>query len=236
MSRGAQLLELQQVEEFLRQKIGAFKKIERVLAEETPVARAKQVFEEAERAERHARAQQTGLNFELQQLTDKIAAEEKKLYSGDIKNAKELMNLEVEVGMLKKQKDTLEGQVIVLMGDIDDLAKRTKWAKSECERLDQESQTQIATLREQQESLKKDIGRAKRKREGVLEKIDTIDVEQFRYVQKIKGETLAVAQLTEGVCTACHVEVSAAKRSSIERPTDNKLITCGNCGRILVIV
>jgi len=236
MSRGAQLLELQQVEEFLRQKIGAFKKIERVLSEETPVARAKQAHEEAQRAERHARAQQKGLNFELQQLSDKVAEEETKLYSGTIANSKELVNLEVEVGMLKKQKDTLEGQVIVLMGDIDDLAKRTAWAKSECERLEKESQAQVTVLLQQQEVLKKDIGRAKRKREGVLEHIDTIDVEQFRYVQKIKGETLAVAQLTEGVCTACHVEVSAAKRSSIERPTDNKLITCGNCGRILVIV
>jgi predicted nucleic acid-binding Zn-ribbon protein len=236
MSRGAQLLELQQVEELLRQKIGAFKKIERALIEETPVARAKQAYEEAVRAERHARTQQNGLNFELQQLSDKIAAEEKKLYSGEIKNAKELVNLEVEVGMLKKQKDTLEGQVIVLMGDVDDLAKRVAIAKTDWERLEKETTAQVAMLREQQESLKKEIGRAKRKREGVLERIDVTDVEQFRYVQKIKGETLAVAQLTSGVCTACHVEVSAAKRSSIERPTDNKLITCGNCGRILVIV
>jgi predicted nucleic acid-binding Zn-ribbon protein len=236
MSRGAQLLELQQVEEVLRQKIGAFKKIERVLSEETPVARARQAYEEAKRAERHARTQQTGLNFELQQLSDKVAAEEKKLYSGDVTNSKELVNLEVEVGMLKKQKDTLEGQVIVLMGDIEDLAKRTAMAKAECERLEQESKAQVISLRKEQDSLKKEIGRAKRTREGVLERIASADIEQFRYVQQLKGATFAVAQLNDGVCTACHVEVSAAKRSSIERPIDNKLITCGNCGRILVIV
>jgi predicted nucleic acid-binding Zn-ribbon protein len=236
MSRGAQLLELQQVEETLRQKIGAFKKIERVLAEETPVARARQAYEEAERAERHARAQQTGLNLELQQLNDKITAEEKKLYGGEVKNPKELVNLEVEVGMLKKQKDALEGQVIVLMGDIEDLGKRAAMAKADCERLEQESQAQVVRLRKEQDALKKEIGRAKRTREGVLERIASTDVEQFRYVQRMKGATFAVAQLTNGVCSACHVEVSASKRSSVERPTDNKLNTCGNCGRILVIV
>jgi predicted nucleic acid-binding Zn-ribbon protein len=236
MSRGAQLLELQQVEETLRQKIGAFKKIERVLAEETPVARARQALEDAERAERHARAQQVGLNLELQQLADKVSSEEKKLYSGEIKSAKELVNLEIEVDMLKKQKDALEGQVIVLMGDIEDLAGRTAAAKAELERLEQESAAQVERLRREQDMLKKEIGRAKRTREGVLERIDSSDIEQFRYVQKMKGATIAVAQLTNGVCSACHVEVSASKRSSVERPTDSRLNTCGNCGRILVIV
>lgn len=236
MSRGAVLLELQQVEELLRQRIGAFKKIERTLSEESPVARAQQQYLESEKAERLARAQQHDLNLELEQLTAKISEEEKRLYGGDITNPRELVNLEVEIGMLKKQKDTLEGYVIVLMGDLDDLSKRTKQAKREWERLQQEATQQVELLKGKQEELKKEIGRAKRKREQLLGKVTDPDVEQFRYVQTMKGETIAVAELVDGVCRACHVEVSASKRSQIERPTDNKLITCGNCGRILVIV
>ncbi len=236
MSRGAELLDLQQVEDHMRQKLGAYKKIEKSLMEETPVALAKQAHEEAIKSEREVRGRQTDLTLEIKQLSDKIATEEKQLYGGEVTNSRELVNLETEVGLLKKQRDTLEEKLIMMLDEIDTCEQAVSTTKKSIASVEQESKKYVAALTQQQDLLRKEISKAKKKREQLLEKISPSDIEQFRYVQKLKGDTFAVAQLNEGVCTACHVEVSASKRSMIERPTNNHLNTCGNCGRILVTV
>lgn len=236
MSRGAELLELQEVEADMRQKLSAYKKIERALAEETPVAKAKQAHDEAVQSEREARGRQTDLTLEIKQLADKIGAEEELLYSGDVTSSRELVNLETEVGLLKKQRDSMEEKMLGLMDEVDSSEQVVNTTKAAITDAEQESTKYVTALTQQQDILRKEISRAKKKREQLLEKIAPSDIEQFRYVQKLKGDTFAVARLNDGVCTACHVEVSAAKRSMIERPTNNQLNTCGNCGRILVTV
>src|ERR687893_250980 len=84
MSRRSRLLDLQEVENSLRDKIGAYKKIQKQLTLDSPVRLARVAYEQAEQAEGEARARQQALNLEWQGLIQKVDNEEKRLYSGTI--------------------------------------------------------------------------------------------------------------------------------------------------------
>lgn len=234
MNRGTHLLDLQEVENELRDKIAAYKRVQKELHLTSPASQARRAYEEAAAAEKAARARQHDLNLEWQGLIQKLDHEDKRLYDGSIKNPKELTNLQLEVEMLKKQRERLEEQALALIEEVDTLTLRATEAKATMERVEQETSKQQERLLAQEETLKRHIGRARRKREEMLTAINATDLEQYRYVQRLKNDTFAVALMQDGVCTACHIEVSASKRDTVERAATTTLVTCGNCGRILV--
>lgn len=234
MSRGTRLLDLQGVENHLRDKIGAYKKIQKELTFDSPARHARLVYEEAEKEEKAARARQHTLNLEWQGLIQRVDTEEKRLYSGAITNPKELTNLQLEVEMLKKQREKLEVQALTLIEEVDQLAQATADAKEAYEKIELDMRSHQLELEKQEGKLKRDISTSKRQREKMIEDVGSGDLEQYRYVQRLKNDTHAVAAMVDGVCSACHIEVSAAKRAQVES-SPNTLFTCGNCGRILVI-
>ncbi len=234
MSRRSRLLDLQEVENSLRDKIGAYKKIQKQLTLDSPVRLARVAYEQAEQAEKEARGRQQALNLEWQSLIQKVDNEEKRLYSGSITDHRELTIVELEVQMLKKQRENLEAQALTLIEEVDRLAQATARARAEYEQIEEASRSQQLKLEKQENVLKRDISTTKRTREKLLEDVGSGDLEQYRYVQRLKNDTHAVAEMVDGVCGACHIEVSAAKRAMVET-SPNTLITCGNCGRILVV-
>jgi uncharacterized protein len=234
MSRGTRLLDLQGVENALRDKISAYKKIQKELTLDSPARQARLAYEEAEKNEKAARARQQSLNLEWQSLIQRVDTEEKRLYSGEITNPKELYNLQLEVEMLKKQREKLENQALTLIEEVDRLAQETAVAKEAYERIEADTRSHQAELEKRENKLKRDISTTKREREKLIEDVGSGDLEQYRYVQRLKNDTYAVAAMEDGVCGACHIEVSAAKRAMVETSPDT-LITCGNCGRILVV-
>lgn len=234
MNVGNQLLELQKVENEMRDCIGAYKQIQKQLSESSPVRKAREAAEQAAEAEKEARARQKELNYEWQKIIRKIDDEEKRLYSGEVTNPKELSNLQLEVEMLKKQREKMEEQALALIEEVDDCAQRTTDLQAAYEKLAEEARVRQSDLEGEELKLKRRISTSRNKREKLLSGIDPDALEQYRYVQRLKNDTHAVATLQEGVCSACHIEVSAAKRDTVERADKTRLVTCGNCGRILV--
>ena len=165
-------------------------------------------------------------------MRQKVDAEEKRLYDGSIRNPKELTNLELEVEMLKKQQARLEEQALALIEEVDHLSQTTAETKAAYEMIEQDSRTRQSELESEESQLKRYIAGRRRVREQMIGTVDPTDLEQYRYVQKQKNDTHAVATLRDGVCGSCHIQVSQAKRETVER--SNTLVTCGNCGRILV--
>ena len=112
MSRGSRLLELQKIEQDLQGRMGSYKKVQERLAASSPVERARQAYEQRAEKETRARSNQKQMTLELQSLGEKIADAEQQLYSGNIKNPKELRNLEKELESLKKRRDELEENML----------------------------------------------------------------------------------------------------------------------------
>lgn len=234
MNRATALLALQDVEYSLREALSTYKRVQADRVGSPEVRRARNAYEEANDAERHARAEQADLQLQWQSLIQKLDHEEKRLYDGSIRDARELTNLELEVNMLKRQRGTMETKALELIESVEALAQSTEESRTEYESLDANDKENQQRLADEEQKLKRQISHTRQKRDKLLKEIEPGILEQFRYVQRLKNDTRAVSRLVEGVCTACHVEVSAAKRDIVERTETNTLATCGNCGRILV--
>jgi predicted nucleic acid-binding Zn-ribbon protein len=232
MSRGQQLLELQDIENELRDNIGAYKKIQKKLGGASRIQKARQANKGARSAEKTARIRQQDMNLELQSLSEKISSSEERLYSGKVKNPKELNNLQLEVQLLKKHRENLEEQAILLIDEVDLLSEETAQTKKSYQRIKKIARQRQSQLQKQEKALKRKILELRGTRQEMQTTINAVDLEHYRHAQKQKNDTFVVEKLQEGVCSACHVMVSVSKRDMIER-TD-KLGTCGNCGRILV--
>lgn len=235
MSRGNRLLELQKIEQDLQGRMGSYKKVQQRLATSSPVEKARKAYERRVEREKNARANQNNMTLELKSLIEKVKEAEEQLYSGIVKKPKELTNLEKELEGIKKRRDELEENMLALIDKIETLSNNANKAKLQYENVQVASSERQDALEKREYALKRYISRIGRTRKKILDEVNAKDLELYRYVQRKKGELLAVAKLAQGVCNACHVEVSAARRDKIERMTSkDKLSTCGNCSRILV--
>ena len=234
MSRASSLLELQNVEQELRKRITSYKKVQKQLSKFSKVEKARQTYEKKIDSEKLAQARQNQISLELQGLIEKVKGAEQELYSGRVKNPKELTNLQLEIDNLKTRRDKLEEETLSLIEQVDSLSQQTTKAKNNYEKVQEITKTRQEALEKREHALKRHISKVRRVQLKILADIDASDLELYRYVQRKKNDRIAIAELKSGVCTACHIETSSAKRNQIERASKDKLLTCGNCGRILV--
>ena len=94
-------LEIESDEQVLRQKVGQLGENQALVRAQTKLASEQQRLDKL-------RHQQHSAEWEIDDLVTKITAVGEQLYSGRIKNPKELTNLQHEVDVLKTKRDQLE--------------------------------------------------------------------------------------------------------------------------------
>lgn len=234
MSRGTRLLELQKVENELRKRITTYKKVQKQLSGSSAVQEAREAYETAGSAEKGARRRQQQSNLELAELVEKIKSQEEELYSGRVKSPKELRNLELEIESLNKRRESVEEGTLFLIEEVESLSQSSVKAKKKYKQTQKATHKRQQILEKQAQVLKRHISKGRHVRQKILPTIDASDLELYRHVQRKKNDPSAVAELKNGVCNACNIEVSSGRRDLIEDRNKDNLLICGNCGRILI--
>ena len=129
----ARLLALQEIDTTI-DRLSARKK---VLESGGELAAARNEADTAERALGELRLQldvvgrdQSKLEHEIDSLTQKAAAEDKRLYDGSIVNAKELESIQHEIENLKRRRSDREDEMLGLMEVREELERRAAEAQS----------------------------------------------------------------------------------------------------------
>ncbi len=168
--------------------------------------------------------------LELKSLEARIADLDEKLYSGRIRNPKELEGFEREARMFRQNHGKLEETVLALMetADASERAAVTsldalKTASAERERAEQQ-------WRQEADELRGRLSEAERLIAGTRGQVDADDL---RIYDRLRRRTApAVVALREQRCGACNIGVSTER---LEQARDEStLAQCDNCGRILV--
>ena len=171
------------------------------------------------------------LELEIESLSNKIATNEKRLYSGSVTNPKELEDLQEKIASLKRQHGAVEDNLLEAMVYSEEaeatLEKRhtaltdteTRW------RADQ------ATFREELNELETRLAVAQDERDQLRQIIVSDDLALYDYTRSRHG-AIAVTTLRDGVCGFCAVAPSSTKLKRIQ--SGQELLQCGNCGRILL--
>lgn len=232
MNRAKQLLQLQEIEDDLREKLTLLKKVQAALSDSPALRQARDVHGAAAAAHAGSRSVQRDLELELQELDEKIKRETERLYGGTVKNPKELENIRKEVESLQRRRADLDERALEGMEQVERAGDAVAEAQRALAVAEAEWRDQQGDLSEKEQKLKRYINARRRQREATLTHIPPADLARLRDIQARKGGKGA-APLRDGtICGLCGVSVSASKLAHIHGGAE--LVLCGNCGRILV--
>jgi len=225
-----QLYQLQEVDLELESNEQALNQIAGQLGESQAVNRAQAKLNlEHQRLEKLKREQHSA-EWEIDDLITKLATAEKKLYSGSIRNPKELTNLQHEIDGLKTKRDRLEDKALELMDKVELTETSVASQSSQLKQLEDEWQRQQQQLSSRLEQLKTILSDLEHKRQLLLAKTDPQAVEFYHQLKNQKGT--AVAKVEQGICRGCRISLPTTE---LQQARSGNLVQCSSCGRILFL-
>ena len=230
MTVARQLYELQEVdfeiadeERRLEQAVSRLGKNDVVVAAQEKLNAEKKKLEELQQ-------QQRALEREIDDLASKIKAGSDELYSGRVKNPKELSNLHHEVELFKAKGDRLETKDLELMEQVESVEAGVTELTGKLEQVSTEWQREQEQLGKEKMSLESSLNDLRQKRQALAAEFDPKMVTLYDGLRKNKG--FAVARVEQGVCRGCRISMSS---SELQQARSGALLQCSSCNRILYL-
>jgi predicted nucleic acid-binding Zn-ribbon protein len=174
---------------------------------------------------------QARLEHEIESLSQKAAAEDKRLYDGSVVNAKELGSIQHEIENLKRRRSDREDEMLGLMEVREELERRTAEARTVSDglraRVEEVGGAGLDELRDIDTELQARVN----ERQRTLPEIDPDVLDLYEDLRKQK-KGIGAAALVDGVCQGCHEQLSAMELDKLKRAEGVK--RCEYCRRILV--
>ena len=230
MSESLNLYRLQKLDTRIDHIKSRLDEIDQKLSDDRRVRRAAKKLQKAE-------VEATKIRIKLNQIMDKVEAQRIKrktnqatLFSGKIKNPKELQDLQMEGEAIKRYIAQLEDEQLDAMIENEAAEKVEKQAQSDLKQAKGTAVEENAALLGEQKKLEGELERLLREKEAVLNAVQPEALKLYHQLRKRKRGT-AVAAVVEGGCSICGQSLTPADQQSIR--ASNKLVFCPNCGRIL---
>lgn len=230
MGIARQLYQLQEVDIELESTEQTVRQITSQLGESEALTGARnRLATERQRLE-DLRKQQRSAEHEADDLTAKLKKVEEELYSGRIRNPKELSNLQHEVEIIKGQRGQLESRVLEIMEQAEQTTRSVSDAETDFKTVETWWQEQHKRLSADLERLKAVLSDVTQKRQQMAAGIEATAVDAYRELRKARG--MAVVKVERGICGGCRV---ALPSSEVQLSRSGTLVKCGSCGRILYL-
>lgn len=169
-------------------------------------------------------------NTELEDLNAKAKRSSDRLYSGNVKNPKELEDLQGEIKSLYRRREALEDDILETMVLIED-AEGEKLAAEEVQfKLEAEREADTPKLAKEQNELALRLHHLTQDRKKMVAAIDAKMLDEYENLRKRKNG-VAVAKLRVNQCQSCFTTCSSSKEKKVE---EGEMVFCGGCGRLLV--
>jgi len=230
MSAALGLYRLQLLDSRIDEIRGRLEDIRITLENDEDLRKAKDQVAKTETTHKSAQEKLKRAEAEVEKQKVKIEQAEASLYSGNIKNPKELQDLQNESASLKRYLETLEERQLEAMLEEESKEQSEQVALDTLEKVKARLADQNVTLMTEQKDLDKEFERLESERQAALAPLDTdllTVYEQLR--QNRRG--LAVAKISDGACVACGATLTPSQNQSAR--STNQIINCPTCGRIL---
>ena len=232
MSKAEKLYRLQTIDLEIDERNRRLKQVKASLAGNEELQQVRQALQKGEKKLSRQRTRLRDQELKMRSLTHKIASVEDRLYSGRIKNPKELANLQEEVQYLKRREGELEDQVLETMIEVEDSEASVTEQRERLARLEEEWQETQARLSAEHDELVNRLSQLKTKRAKLQNTIEAGDLALYEDLRRRKGG-LAVALLEGELCQGCRVTLPSSK---VQQARQGEILTlCGSCERILYV-
>jgi predicted nucleic acid-binding Zn-ribbon protein len=232
MSKAETLYRLQTIDLEIDERNRRLKEVEASLVGNEELQRVRQAVHDGERRLTRQRTKLRDRELEMQSLINKIVSVEDRLYSGRIKNPKELANFQEEVQYLKRRKGELEDQVLEDMIEVEESEASVTEQRERLARLEEDWQEAQARLSVEQTELIGRLSQLKAQRGALQRAIEAGDLALYEDLRRRRGGR-AVVLLEGGLCQGCMVTLPTSK---VQQARQGETLTlCGSCERILYV-
>lgn len=230
MSEVQQLYRLQVIDSELKEKKERLGEVLSALKGPQALQEAIAKFEEATTTLNEWEQKRKKVNAELDSVNSKQKKSSDRLYSGKVKNPKELTDLQEGIESLKRRASSLEDDLLEVMMMVEESEVALTAVTQKRDLLQAKWDEDKVTLEGEKNSLALRLHELITKRKQNVSQINERLVKDYtRLSQKKNG--VAVARLRADMCLGCRMTVSANTQRLAQQ---GKMIHCENCGRIVV--
>jgi len=234
LSKAHILLDLQEIDLTLDRLTKRLTEVKAARRETDEVKAAQAAAQQAEVSAVHDRAAHKELEATAATLDMKITQAEQRLYSGVVKNPKELLDLQNDIASLKRQKATLDEKLLQAMLSLEEAEAALKQrlaGQQQIEAAWRASQTDLAA---EQIQLEADITQQTLEQTGTRAQLSAADLALYDQLRRRKGGLAVVEMDHNNACRGCGVKPTHSVVQQLRQ--GDQLARCGNCERILAQV
>jgi len=207
------------------------KEIAEVLQQTEAAQLARAELEKAEATFHDWQKRQASLEQEGMRLRDEAASTEHRLYSGQVSNPRELVDLQDKLKELVSRREALEEPVLEAMIALDDSGRAVDVARETLQGVMADESAMLSELTSEQGVLSNELAKLTgqvelARAEVLLDQLPLYD----RLRQRSGG--VAVAMIRDDACGVCGVELTT---QIVQQVRHSAIIICPTCGRILAI-
>jgi predicted nucleic acid-binding Zn-ribbon protein len=167
---------------------------------------------------------------EVESQRIKIEHTEASLYSGLVKNPKELQDLQMEAVSLKKYLGLLEERELEAMVRAEETQTSLDEANKKLQDVQANLKDQNRDLTIESDSLRKDLERLEPEHKAIIDDLEEEFIKTYEDLRQQK-KGVAVASMTENSCSACGTTFTQSQHQNARAA--NQLFNCPTCGRII---
>jgi predicted nucleic acid-binding Zn-ribbon protein len=225
-----QLYQLQLVDSEHQDKTRQLAMVNDDLGESDEVIRAQEAVAQTETSLGKLRAELRALEIEIGGVSAKLKQNQDRLYSGRVRNPKELSNLQEEAEALRRRRSELEDGQLDLMISMEESEAELSERQARADQIEATWREEQARLQAEKEELEFRLAGLEEECDGMRSRIGAADLALYDNLRSRLGST-AVVRLKKGTCTACGVDVPTSMARSVAHG-DGKH-NCPICGRLL---
>jgi predicted nucleic acid-binding Zn-ribbon protein len=232
VTRISSLFRLQNLDSQLDARNARLAEIRLILSRNPELEKAQSEETEACQLQEACRLALRKAEEETRHQQQRISDTDAMLYSGTVRNPKELQDLEAEAASLRRFLTTLEERQLQAMMAAEESESAVSAARECCRKLERDRAALSETLSAERTGLESEVDKLSAQREAAVAAVSPADLELYQSLRKSK-RGLAVVRLEAEACAGCGVSPSSARVDSARSGQD--IVQCGNCGRILYL-
>jgi predicted nucleic acid-binding Zn-ribbon protein len=168
----------------------------------------------------------------LQNINQKKKVAEQRLYSGKIRNPKELEDKQEEVASLSRRKSAIEDKLLEIMLLVEECEEEESEAASMLQSIEENWQSRQGTLAGEKKTQEARLAELKTLRKEKSSTIPPSDLNNYEKIRERRGG-IAVSKLVGDECQGCMTSVAVAQ---VKQAQSGGLAFCDTCRRILYLV
>jgi predicted nucleic acid-binding Zn-ribbon protein len=229
MSQITLLETLQTIDSEIQEKKARLTEVLALLQESAELQAARAADAQAATALRQAQGQQHNLELELQGLIEKRTRSRERLYSGTVKNSRELLDLQQEVESLARRQVVLEDNVLAAMLAAEEAQEQKEVSAGHLVQVTAAHERQHELLSAERQQLVARLTALLAQRKQHTPRLEARLLTEYEEIRR-KRRGLAVVALDQfNICGGCRMTVSGAV---VKAAQEGEYVLCGNCGRI----